>query len=194
MASVPCRAALILIDVQQAFVEREKAGERRNNPDALANIVRLLTTFRERCMAIFHVLHASTEPDSLLRPGRSGYQPIAEARELDGEPMLVKHVNAAFIGTDLEKRLRQGGFETLVIAGITTNHCVETTARMAGNLDFDVRLVSDACYTFDRVGFDGKLESAEAIHRMTLSNLNGEFAKIETTDSVLADLSGRAAA
>ncbi|MGN6467778.1 MAG: cysteine hydrolase family protein [Rhizobiaceae bacterium] len=194
MASVPCRTALILIDVQQAFVEREKAGERRNNPDALANIVRLLTTFRERGMAIFHVRHASTEPDSLLRPGRSGYQPIAEARELDGEPMLVKHVNAAFIGTDLEKRLRQGGIETLVIAGITTNHCVETTARMAGNLDFDVRLVSDACYTFDRVGFDGKLESAEAIHRMTLSNLNGEFAKIETTDSVLADLSGRAAA
>jgi nicotinamidase-related amidase len=194
MALVPGRAALILIDVQQAFVEREQAGERRNNRQALANIGRLLAAFRDRDMAIFHIRHASTEPDSRLRPDRSGYRPIAEAHEAEGEPVLVKEVNSAFIGTDLEKRLREAGHETLVIAGITTNHCVETTTRMAGNLGFDARLVADACYTFDRIGFDGRAESAEAIHLMTLSNLNGEFATIETTDAVLARLANRAAA
>jgi nicotinamidase-related amidase len=194
MTLVPSKTALILIDVQQAFVEREQAGERRNNKQALLNIARLLAAFRDRGMAIFHIRHASTEPDSRLRPDRSGYQPIAEARELKGEPVLVKKVNSAFIGTDLEKRLREAGHETLVIAGITTNHCVETTTRMAGNFGFDARLVSDACYTFDRVGFDGTAESAEAIHLMTLSNLDGEFATIETTDTVLAHLAGRAAA
>jgi nicotinamidase-related amidase len=194
MTFLPGKTALILIDVQQAFVEREKAGERRNNKQALANIARLLAAFRNRDMAILHIRHASTEPDSRLRPDRSGYQPITEARETEGEPVLVKKVNSAFIGTDLEKRLRKAGDETLVIAGITTNHCVETTTRMAGNLGFDARLVADACYTFDRVGFDGTVESAEAIHRLTLSNLSGEFAAIETTDTVLAHLAGRAAA
>lgn len=194
MALVPGRTALVLIDVQQAFVEREEAGERRNNPQALANIGRLLAAFRERGMAIFHIRHASTEPDSRLRPDRSGYRPIEAAREREGEPVLVKHVNSAFIGTDLEKRLREAGHETLVIAGITTNHCVETTTRMAGNLGLDARLVADACYTFDRIGFGGQAESAEAIHRMTLSNLAGEFATIETTDTVLASLASRAAA
>lgn len=184
----------MLIDVQQAFVEREDAGERRNNPGAVTNMAHLLLAFRERGMAIFHVRHSSTKENSLLQPDRSGFAPIEATRERDGEPVLVKSVNSAFIGTDLERRLRNGGYETLVIAGITTNHCVETTTRMAGNLGFDARLVSDACYTFDRIGHSGRPESAEAIHQMTLSNLSGEFATIETTDSVLAALAGRAAA
>ena len=81
-----------------------------------------------------------------------------------------------------------------MIAGITTNQCVETTTRMAGNLGFDARLVRDACYTFDRVGFDGQPESAESIHNMTLSNLNGEFAAVVTTDAVIAAVADTIAA
>lgn len=186
MATLPKDAALILIDVQMAFVEWERDGLRRNNPQAVDNIARLLRAFRESGVAIFHVRHASTGENSSLRPERSGYQPIEQARERDGEPVIVKHVNSSFIGTDLEERLRDGGHRTLVIAGITTNHCVETTTRMAGNLGFDARLVSDACYTFDRVGLDGEVRSAEAIHDMTLTNLNGEFASIVTTDAIVA--------
>lgn len=186
--------ALILVDAQMAFVERERAGQRRNNPDAVGNMARLLDMFRRRNLAIFHIRHASTEKDSALRPERSGYQPIQQAAERVGEPVLVKHVNSAFIGTDLEKRLRDGGHKTLIIAGITTNHCVETTTRMAGNLGFEAQLVRDACYTFDRVGFDGRTESAEAIHAMTVSNLDGEFASIVTTDAVLAALADTIAA
>jgi nicotinamidase-related amidase len=185
---------LILIDVQMAFVEWERAGKRRNNPDAVDNIARLLDAFRRQGLPIFHIRHASTEEDSALRPERSGYQPIPQAHERPGEPVLVKHVNSAFIGTDLEKRLRDAGHRTLVIAGITTNHCVETTTRMAGNLGFQARLVGDACYTFDRIGFDGRAESAEAIHAMTMSNLDGEFAAIVTTDAVIAKVARTIAA
>ena len=190
----PEHTALIVIDAQRAFLEWETAGMRRNNPQALDNIARLLAAFRKRGMAIFHIRHASREPGSALRVDRSGHAPIDEAKEWGGEPVLVKHVNSAFIGTDLEGRLLKGGFRTLVIAGITTNHCVETTTRMAGNLGFDARLVEDACYTFDRTGFDGRREAAEDIHRMTLSNLNGEFATIETTDAVLGALASARAA
>lgn len=186
MAFLPKDAALILVDVQMAFLEWEKAGARRNNPQAVENIARLLDAFRCADMAVFHIRHASTEPGSALRPDRSGYQPMEQARERGGEAVIVKHVNSSFIGTDLEKRLRDGGHDTLVIAGITTNHCVETTTRMAGNLGFAARLVADACYTFDRDGIDGKVHSAEAIHDMTLTNLNGEFASIVTTDAIVA--------
>ncbi|SDA83636.1 cysteine hydrolase family protein [Mesorhizobium qingshengii] len=188
------KPALILIDAQMAFVEWERAGQRRNNSDAVDNMARLLDAFRRGGLAIFHIRHASTEKDSALRPERSGYQPILQTRERAGEPVLVKHVNSAFIGTDLEMRLREAGHQALVIAGITTNHCVETTTRMAGNLGFEAQLVRDACYTFDRVGFDGRSESAEAIHNMTLSNLNGEFAAIVTTDTVIAAVADNIAA
>jgi nicotinamidase-related amidase len=188
------KAALILIDAQMAFVEWERTGQRRNNPDAVENMARLLNAFRRGGLAIFHIRHASTEKDSALRPERSGHQPIPQAREAAGEPVIVKHVNSAFIGTDLEQRLRGAGHQVLVIAGITTNHCVETTTRMAGNLGFEAQLVGDACYTFDRVGFNGRVESAEAIHDMTLSNLNGEFASIVTAGAVIAAVAENMAA
>jgi nicotinamidase-related amidase len=97
-------------------------------------------------------------------------------------------VNSSFIGTDLEARLRAAGIKTVVICGATTNHCVETTTRMAGNLGFETRLVRDATWTFERVGPDGDLHSAEDIHAMTLSNLNGEFAQIVTTAEIIAAL------
>ena len=188
------RTALILVDVQKAFLEWEAGGMRRNNPDAVANIVALLAGFRREGMAVFHIRHASLEAGSSLAATAPGFVPMDAAREVDGETVIVKHVNSGFIGTDLEAQLRARNIETLVIAGITTNHCVETTTRMAGNLGFDARLVADACYTFDRTGYDGRTETAEQIHAMTLSNLDGEFATIETTDSLLAALNASAAA
>jgi nicotinamidase-related amidase len=178
--------ALIVIDVQQGFAEQDAAGVKRNNPEALDRIAELLAAFRAKGLAVFHIRHASTEPDSVFRPERTGYQVIAAARELPGEPVIVKHVNSAFIGTDLEARLRAAGHRTLVICGATSNHCVETSTRMAGNLGFDVRLVRDAIWAYDRTGPDGDHHSAAEIHAMTLSNLNGEFAAIVTTPEILA--------
>ena len=180
--------ALIVVDVQRAFDQWEAAGKRRNNPDAVARIVDLLTAFRAGGAPVFHIRHEGTKPTSSFLPASSGYAVKDEAREQRGEPVIVKRVNSAFIGTDLEDRLRTAGIGTLVICGATTNHCVETTTRMAGNLGFDTRLVRDATWTFDRVGPDGDAHSAEAIHAMTLSNLNGEFARIVSTDDVIAAL------
>jgi nicotinamidase-related amidase len=182
------RTALVVIDVQRAFDEWEAAGKRRNNPQAVARIADLLGAFRDCHAPIFHIRHEGTRPNSSFRPGGSGYAVKDEARELAGEPVIVKRVNSAFIGTDLESRLRAADIETLVICGATTNHCVETTTRMAGNLGFDARLVRDATWTFDRVGPDGDMHSAEDIHAMTLANLNGEFARIVSCAEVIAAL------
>jgi nicotinamidase-related amidase len=180
--------ALIVIDVQQGFAEQDATGRKRNNPDALDRIVELLTAFRAKGLPVFHIRHASTEPDSVFRQERSGFQVIPAARELPDEPVIVKNVNSAFIGTDLEARLKEAGHHTLVICGATTNHCVETSTRMAGNLGFDARLVRDATWTYDRTGPDGDHHSATDIHAMTLSNLSDEFATIVTAEETIAGL------
>ncbi len=187
----PENTALLVIDVQRAFDEWAAAGMRRNNPEAVARIADLLAAFRAAHAAVFHVRHAGGESSS-LRPDRTGYAVRSEAQELAEEPVIVKRVNSSFIGTDLEMRLRKGGFGTVVICGATTNHCVETTARMAGNLGFDTLLVRDACWTFDRIGPDGDHHAAEDIHAMTLSNLDGEFARIVWANDIVAALGAEA--
>jgi len=186
--AAPPMIALIVIDVQRGFDEWEDAGRRRNNPDALTRIADLLAAFRAKGVPIFHVRHESTQPRSSFAPDRTGYLVRDEAREREGEPVIVKRVHSAFIGTDLEARLRAAGIRTAVICGATTNHCVETTTRMAGNLGFDAWLVRDATWTFDRTGPDGDEHSAEDIHAMTLANLNDEFARIVKTADVIAAL------
>ena len=187
-ATAPAPAALIVVDVQRAFDEWEAAGKRRNNPQAMARIVDLLGAFRHRSAPIFHIRHEGTRPNSSFRAGSTGYVVKDEAREMAGEPVIVKRVNSAFIGTDLEARLRGLGAKTLVICGATTNHCVETTTRMAGNLGFDACLIRDATWTYDRTGPDGDMHSAEDIHAMTLANLNGEFARIGSAAEIVAAL------
>lgn len=177
--------ALLVIDVQQGLDEIEVSGVVRNNPMAVNRIVYLLAAFRARGMAIFHIRHEGTRLGSYFWPGSTGYRVKDEALELPGEPVIVKRVNSAFIGTDLEVRLRAAGILRLVICGATTNHSVETTTRMAGNLGFEAWLVRDATWTFERIGPDGERHSAEAVHAMTLANLHEEFARITMTAGVI---------
>jgi nicotinamidase-related amidase len=188
----PADTALLVIDVQRAFDEIEATGLPRNNPDAVARIADLLTAFRRSGAPVIHVRHASREPGSRFRPDQPGYAVKDEAREQPGEVLIVKAVNSAFIGTDLEARLRAADIRNLVITGAMTNHCVETTTRMAGNLGFTALLVRDATWTFDRVGVDGDTHPAASVHAMSLANLSGEFATIVTSAEVEVALSARA--
>jgi nicotinamidase-related amidase len=184
----PRHTALILIDIQKAFDELEASGKRRNNPHAVQRIKDILAHFRAKRGQIIYVRHASCDPVSAFRPDQPGYAVREEAREQPGEPVLVKHVNSSFIGTDLEALLRERQVKYVVIVGATTNHCVETTARMAGNLGFNVKVARDATWTFDLEGVDGEHFSAEHVHAMTLANLQGEFAEIITASDVVRRL------
>ena len=176
--------ALLLIDVQRGFDEPYWGA--RNNPQAEQRIAELLSAWRKASWPVIHVQHMSTEPDSPLRPDRpgNGFKPEAMPRE--GEPVFQKKVNSAFIGTGLESHLRAGNIERLVVAGLTTDHCVSTTVRMAGNLGFDVVLVSDATATNDRKGPDGVSYPAEQVHQLALASLHGEFAQVRPAAEVLA--------
>lgn len=184
MLELPNRAALIVVDVQRGFDDPQWGS--RNNPDAEANIGRLLTLWRETDRPVFHVMHDSSSQTSPLRPGTPGNAPKPEAEPREGEPVHRKTVNSAFIGTTLEADLRSAGLDTLVVVGLTTNHCVSTTVRMAGNLGFETFLVSDATATFDRAGIDGATRSAADVHAAALSDLQGEFATLVDTASILS--------
>lgn len=192
MLSLPANTALVLIDVQQGFLD-PSWGE-RNNPGAEANISRLLSAWRHMQRPVFHVHHDSQSPTGCFRPGTPGNLPREEGLPLAGEPVYHKRVNSGFIGTKLEEDLRAAGIQTLVLVGLTTNHCVSTTARMAGNLGFDTFVVSDATATFARATLDGRLRSAQEVHDAALSDLHEEFATIVTTGAVLAAVKGATAA
>ena len=176
-------AALLIIDVQKGF-DDPKWGQ-RNNPDAEDNIVLLLKLWRSKNLPVFHVQHCSTEPGSPLRPDRPGNQFKETVFPEQHEKVIKKSVHSAFIGTNLEKHLRNNHITTVVIVGLTTNHCVSTTARMAGNLGFTTFVVSDATATFDRTGPDGTTYDAEVIHNTSLANLHDEFAHIIATAEII---------
>ena len=180
------RTALLVIDVQRGFLDDAYWGGNRNNPDAEARIGELLAAWRGAGLPVLHTQHASVNPRSPLHPGHAGYAIQPAATPADGEPVYVKRVNSAFIGTTLEHDLRAAGIDALVVTGLITNHCVSTTARMAGNLGFRTIVVSDATATFDRVGPDGRVWDAETVHAVSLANLHEEFATIATTAEVLA--------
>jgi len=177
-------AALLIIDVQNGF--DEPCWGRRNNPEMEARIVELLDAWRASKRPVIHAKHMSVDPASPLRPGQAGNDFKIRMTPMPGEYVVEKRVNSCFIGTALEAELRRRCHDTLVIVGMTTNHCVSTTARMAGNLGFDAWVVSDATATFDRVGPDGIKYPAEQIQSIALSDLNGEFGRVVDTVTVLA--------
>lgn len=182
----PMKTTLIVIDVQQGFLDPSWGP--RNNPDAEANIARLIAAWRREGRPIRHVHHASRSPAGSFYAGSLGFKPKPEATPTPGEQIHRKSVNSAFIGTDLEQDLRSDGADTLVIVGLTTNHCVSTTARMAGNLGFTTYVVEDATATFDRMGLNGVMRPAADVHAAALSDLADEFAAIVRTDEVLEAL------
>ncbi len=194
------QTALLLVDIQQGFDHPTYWGPARSTPSFESNVGKLLAAFRKASGAlIVHVRHHSISPQSLLHPSRpsASFQPYAAP--LHDEVVLSKTVNSAFIGTGLEAILRGRAITRLVVCGLTTDHCVSTTVRMAANLrvldypnqdgDYtistpgEVTLVGDATATFGKARFDGEL-----VHEVQLASLRGEFCNVATTEEVLKSL------
>ncbi|MFF8677778.1 cysteine hydrolase family protein [Streptomyces sp. NPDC015237] len=184
-------AALVVVDVQQGFEEVGYWGT-RNNPSADDNIAALIDGWQASGRPVVFVRHDSVTPGSPLRAGYegNGFKEYVERRRGEGggaELLVTKSVNSAFLGApDLGAWLRDAGISQIVVAGIQTNMCVETTARMGGNLGYEVVVAFDATYTFGLEGPFGWRQSADELARATAVSLHGGgFARVMTTEEVL---------
>jgi nicotinamidase-related amidase len=219
MLNLSLPTALVLIDNQAAFTHPTYWGTSRSNPSYETNLASLLNAFRTARKAnpslpleIIHVFHSSTSLTSPLHPAdpSKGAHPLdfAQPAADNSEPVFWKNVNSCFIGTGLEGYLREKTIRQVVFAGLTTDHCVSTTVRMAANLGVVdlypegrpeiladgtqtvkpvekgvVVLVSDATATWAKGGFD-----AETVHRVSVESLRGEFAEVMRTEEVIGCL------
>lgn len=175
----------MLIDIQKGLDELDFYGGHRNNLDAEKNAARILKKWRHLKLPLVHVQHASQNPDSPLHPSKPGFEIKDEVKPLSDETVLTKNVNSAFIGTELKSHLDEQDISRLMVVGLTTNHCVSSTVRMAGNLGFKTYLVADATAAFDQVGINGEKFDAELVHQITIANLKDEFADIIDTETAL---------
>ena len=178
------RLALLVVDVQQGFDDGAWWG-RRDNPRCEDNVAALLQGWRDAGRPVVLVRHDSDDPASPLRPGQPGndLRPVVSGPH---DLLVTKSVNSSFHGTpDLDGWLRERGLVGVVVCGVSTNHCCETTARVGGNLGHRVLFALDATHTFDRTGPDGEVVPAELLARVTAANLHGEFATVVRTEELL---------
>lgn len=180
---LPCDAALLLIDLQQAIADPVFGP--RNNPGAEANVATLLAAWRAESLPIIHIRHDSTEAASPYRPATQGHAFLPEALPLAGETIIGKSANSAFIGTELEAALDRVGATTLVACGVLTNNSLEATVRHGGNLGYRIFVVADACWAVDKRDLAGRLWAAADVHALSLANMQGEYAEVVDSATTL---------
>ena len=186
------RPALILVDIQKGFDNVDYYGGERNNPQAEQNAQRLLEHWRKQALPLYHIQYSSLSPTSPLWPDGPGFPFRDEVAPLPGEPVLVRHVNSSFIGTNLQEQLNEKGIDTVVVIGFSTEHCVSTTTRVAGNLGYHTYIISDATAAFAKQGVNGQRFDAETVHQLSLATLQDEFATVLTTDELLSNMAAEA--
>ena len=178
------RLALLVVDVQRAFNDAGAWGP-RDNPRCEDNVAALIEAWRTLGRPLVFIRHDSVEPGSPLAPGQPGNE-FTDVVTGTPDLLVAKSVNSAFHGSpDLDAWLREHDLDGVVVCGITTNHCCETTARVGGNLGHTVLFALDATHTFDRAAPDGTRVRAEDLARATATSLHGEFATVVRTDQLL---------
>ncbi len=177
------RAVLLPVDMQQAF--DAPGWPSRWNRAADAHGRALLAAWRRAGRTIIHVRHDSITPGSSLAPGQPGNAFRPGFEPLEDEAVVAKGVNSAFIGTDLDLRLKRLGARHVVTFGISTDMCVSTTVRTGANLGWDMILVPEACDCFDLPDGQGGVIPAEQIHAAHVATLGFEFARLMSVDELL---------
>ncbi|MCM3616099.1 cysteine hydrolase [Sutcliffiella horikoshii] len=177
------KPVLLIVDVQKGFDDPEWG--KRNNLNAEDRMLELMQGWRHKELPIIHVQHVSQNLNSKLHPSKPGFALKKGFEPMEGEYFIRKTVNSCFIGTQLDSYLKKNGYQTLFVIGLTSNHCISTTVRMAGNLGYRTYVCSDATAAYEAISYDGLELSAEEVHRHALSALHKEFAEVITSKEAL---------
>ncbi len=175
--------ALLLVDIQRDYFPGG-AYPLVGSDDAADAAARVLQRFRERGEPIVHVQHVWDAPDApFFAPNTPGVAHDGRVAPTSGEPVIVKDKPNSFLGTDLERRLREAGIDELVVAGMMTSMCVDATVRAAADLGFGVTVIRDACAAPDLE--DGGVAVPGAhVHAAFLAAMAGGYATITSADSL----------
>ena len=178
--------ALVIIDVQKDYFPNGRCELFEAN-EALTVIVKLLQHFREIGAPVYFVQHISDKDSTFFIPDTDGVQIHPEIMPLHTEKVIVKHTPNSFYNTTLEAELKSINVKELVVCGMMTHMCVDTTVRAARDLDFNITLISDACATKE-LKWSGQKVPASVVQTVYMASLNGRFAKVETSADYLASI------
>lgn len=169
-------AVLLPIDMQMGFDDADNPP--RWNRELDANGLALLAAWRAARRPIIHVRHDSVKPGSTFAAGQPGNRHRPGFEPQGDEPLVIKSVNSAFIGTDLDLRLRRLGARHVIAFGLVTDMCVSTTIRMGANMGWDMILVPEACDCFALPDGKGGTIPAAQIHAAHVATLAYEFCRV----------------
>lgn len=174
--------ALIVID-QQKGIDDPKLGE-RNNPHAEIHILDILSFWRKEGWPIFHVRHKSKDLNSVFWPKQKGFEFKDQFIPLKNERIVEKSIPCAFVNNCLHRELQSMDASEIVIVGVATNNSVEASARTGGNLGYSVYVIENACFAFAKQDYFGVDRSAGEVHAMSLANIDGEYAKVISSEEL----------
>mgnify|MGYP001329185076 CR=1 FL=1 len=149
---------------------------------------KILKFWRSKKLPLIHVRHSSIFLDSKLHESKKGFEFNDYVTPLENEIILTKNVNSAFIGTNLKSIIDEQNISKVVIIGMTTNHCISSTVRMSSNYGYETYLVSDSTACFNTVGMNGKIIDCDDIYKISIANLNSEFAQIISSEDLFRNI------
>lgn len=172
------KTALVIIDVQNDYFPKGLNPLYKSN-EALKNVKKLLEHFRNQNQTIIHIRHISTsENAAFFKPNSQGSEIHSSLKPRENEAVVVKHWADSFYKTDLHEILKEKEIDRLVVCGMMSHHCVDTTVR-SGSTQYDIILVHDACATKDLV-FEDEVIEAEIVQKTFMASLKG-FATVLNT-------------
>lgn len=174
------KTALLLVDIQNDYFPGGKM-ELSGSPEAAEKAAAILAEFRTKNLPVIHIQHIAARPGAtFFLPGTAGIEFHESVKPVEGEAVFQKHFPNSFRNTPLLDHLRSLGIGRLVICGMMTHMCIDTTTRAAWDHGFVCTLIGSACATRS-LSINGKTIPAEDVHNSFLAALNGTFAEVTET-------------
>jgi nicotinamidase-related amidase len=177
------KCALVLVDVQNDYFPGGRM-ELSGSLDAVLVANSVMADFRHAGMPVVHVQHISTKPTAtFFLPGTLGAEIHESVKPTPDEKVIVKHYPNSFRETDLQKHLESLGVKRIVVLGMMTHMCIDTTVRAAFDLGYDIQVVSDGCAT-KSLSIGHVTVAAEDVQNSFLAAMNGTFCKVVTRSEI----------